>query len=126
MPMFLACPECGSPMRLRHHSRGAFLGCSKYPECKVTRAATPELLEKAQADDAAEDADEAPRERPKRRRPKLLTEQWQMRRRQRRLLRGLAIGLFYLIGAPIVLWVMILMAAGGRMGGASPRALVWV
>lgn len=28
------CPTCGSPMILRHGKYGAFLGCSKYPECK--------------------------------------------------------------------------------------------
>jgi DNA topoisomerase-1 len=29
-----SCPTCGSPMILRHGRFGAFLGCSKYPECK--------------------------------------------------------------------------------------------
>lgn len=29
-----ACPNCDSPMTLRHGRFGAFLGCSKYPECK--------------------------------------------------------------------------------------------
>jgi DNA topoisomerase-1 len=28
------CPKCGSPMKLRHGRFGAFLGCTKYPECK--------------------------------------------------------------------------------------------
>jgi DNA topoisomerase-1 len=28
------CPTCGSPMTLRHGRYGAFLGCSKYPDCK--------------------------------------------------------------------------------------------
>lgn len=28
------CPNCGSPMTVRHGKFGAFLGCSKYPECK--------------------------------------------------------------------------------------------
>lgn len=28
------CPNCGSPMTVRHGRYGAFLGCSKYPECK--------------------------------------------------------------------------------------------
>lgn len=28
------CPSCASPMILRHGRFGAFLGCSKYPECK--------------------------------------------------------------------------------------------
>lgn len=29
-----SCPTCGSPMTLRHGKYGAFLGCSRYPECK--------------------------------------------------------------------------------------------
>ncbi len=28
------CPNCGSPMTIRHGRYGAFLGCSRYPECK--------------------------------------------------------------------------------------------
>lgn len=28
------CPECQSPMKLRHGRYGAFLGCTKYPECR--------------------------------------------------------------------------------------------
>lgn len=28
------CPNCGSPMTVRHGKFGAFLGCTKYPECK--------------------------------------------------------------------------------------------
>ncbi len=40
------CPECGAPMKLRPGRRGLFLGCSKYPKCKGTREAPPELLEK--------------------------------------------------------------------------------
>jgi len=28
------CPLCGSPMTVRHGKFGAFLGCSKYPDCK--------------------------------------------------------------------------------------------
>lgn len=28
------CPQCGSEMKLRHGRFGAFLGCSRYPECK--------------------------------------------------------------------------------------------
>jgi DNA topoisomerase-1 len=43
------CPECGSPMKLRPSRRGYFLGCSKYPKCKGTREASPELLEQVQA-----------------------------------------------------------------------------
>jgi DNA topoisomerase-1 len=43
------CPECGAPMKLRPSRRGYFLGCSKYPKCKGTREAPPELLEQVQA-----------------------------------------------------------------------------
>jgi DNA topoisomerase-1 len=43
------CPDCGAPMKLRPGRRGYFLGCSKYPKCKGTREASPELLEQAQA-----------------------------------------------------------------------------
>jgi DNA topoisomerase-1 len=39
------CPDCGAPMKLRSSRRGYFLGCSKYPKCKGTREASPELLE---------------------------------------------------------------------------------
>ncbi len=39
------CPECGGPMKLRSSRRGFFLGCGKYPKCKGTREAPPELLE---------------------------------------------------------------------------------
>ena len=39
------CPECGAPMKLRPGRRGYFLGCSKYPKCRGTREATPEMLE---------------------------------------------------------------------------------
>ena len=39
------CPECGGPMKLRNSRRGSFLGCAKYPKCKGTREAPPELLE---------------------------------------------------------------------------------
>jgi DNA topoisomerase-1 len=28
------CPNCGSHMKVRHGKFGAFLGCTKYPECK--------------------------------------------------------------------------------------------
>jgi DNA topoisomerase-1 len=46
------CPECGSPMKLRPSRRGYFLGCSKYPKCRGTREASPELLEQVQAGSA--------------------------------------------------------------------------
>jgi DNA topoisomerase-1 len=39
------CPDCGAPMKLRNSRRGFFLGCSKYPKCRGTREASPELLE---------------------------------------------------------------------------------
>jgi DNA topoisomerase-1 len=38
------CPECGAPMKLRPGKRGFFLGCSKYPKCRGTREAPPDLL----------------------------------------------------------------------------------
>jgi DNA topoisomerase-1 len=43
------CPECGAPMKLRPSKRGYFLGCSKFPKCRGTREAPPELLEQVQA-----------------------------------------------------------------------------
>ena len=42
------CPECGGPMKLRPARKGYFLGCAKYPKCKGTREASPELLEQLQ------------------------------------------------------------------------------
>ncbi len=42
------CPECGAPMKLRPGRRGFFLGCSKYPKCRGTKEAPPELLEAVQ------------------------------------------------------------------------------
>jgi DNA topoisomerase-1 len=42
------CPECGGPMKLRPSKRGFFLGCAKFPRCKGTREAPPELLEQLQ------------------------------------------------------------------------------
>jgi DNA topoisomerase-1 len=47
------CPECGAPMKLRPGRRGFFLGCSKYPKCKGTREASPEILERIQTPAAA-------------------------------------------------------------------------
>lgn len=35
-----ACPKCGSPMVLRSGRFGKFIACSKYPECKTTKAIT--------------------------------------------------------------------------------------
>jgi DNA topoisomerase-1 len=37
------CPECGAAMKLRQGRQGYFLGCSKYPKCKGTREAPPDL-----------------------------------------------------------------------------------
>jgi DNA topoisomerase-1 len=43
------CPDCGGPMKLRPGRGGKyFLGCAKYPKCRGTREASPELLEKLQ------------------------------------------------------------------------------
>jgi DNA topoisomerase I len=43
------CPDCGGPMKLRPGRGGKyFLGCAKYPKCRGTREASPELLEKMQ------------------------------------------------------------------------------
>ena len=43
------CPDCDGPMKLRPGRRGYFLGCAKYPKCKGTREAPPELLEQVAA-----------------------------------------------------------------------------
>src|SRR5262249_11357526 len=43
------CPDCGSPMKLRHSARGSFLGCSKYPKCQGTGPLSEELMEKTPA-----------------------------------------------------------------------------
>jgi DNA topoisomerase-1 len=42
------CPKCEAPMKLRPGRGGYFLGCSKYPKCRGTREAPPELLEQLQ------------------------------------------------------------------------------
>jgi DNA topoisomerase-1 len=44
-----SCPECGGPMAVRQSRRGPFLGCKKFPKCKGTREATPEILEQLHA-----------------------------------------------------------------------------
>ncbi len=50
------CPECDAPMVVRQSRRwgknNVFLGCSKYPKCKGTREAPPEVLEQLQASPA--------------------------------------------------------------------------
>ncbi|HOD83537.1 MAG: DNA topoisomerase 1 [Planctomycetes bacterium ADurb.Bin126] len=38
------CPDCGAPMNVRFKFRRAFLGCSRYPQCKTT-AGVPEGIE---------------------------------------------------------------------------------
>jgi DNA topoisomerase-1 len=45
------CPECGGAMRLQQNRRRGtyFLSCTKYPKCKGTREAPPEVLEQLQA-----------------------------------------------------------------------------
>jgi DNA topoisomerase-1 len=43
------CPECGGAMKLRQGRGGYFLGCAKYPKCRGTRQASPELLEQLAA-----------------------------------------------------------------------------
>jgi DNA topoisomerase-1 len=40
------CPKCDAPMKLRPGRGGYFLGCSKYPKCRGTREASPEILDK--------------------------------------------------------------------------------
>jgi Topoisomerase DNA binding C4 zinc finger/HNH endonuclease len=40
-PAIPPCPVCQTPMRLRSGARGAFWGCSRFPDCRGTRAATP-------------------------------------------------------------------------------------
>ncbi len=43
------CPQCGGPMKLRPGRGGKyFLGCSKYPKCKGTLEASPDLLAQLQ------------------------------------------------------------------------------
>lgn len=44
------CPDCNGPMKLRRGRGGSyFLGCTKYPKCKGTREAGPELLDQIHA-----------------------------------------------------------------------------
>ena len=49
------CPECGSPMRLQKSRFGGryFLGCTKYPKCKGTAKASPELEQQIAAAEGA-------------------------------------------------------------------------
>ncbi len=36
------CPECGSPLVIRHGKFGKFLSCSKFPDCKFTKTLVEE------------------------------------------------------------------------------------
>lgn len=36
----VGCPQCGKPLRERTGSRGTFIGCSGYPECRFTNEGT--------------------------------------------------------------------------------------
>ncbi len=47
------CPHCGAAMKLRPGRGGYFLGCSKYPKCKGTREAGPDILDQLRGDGAA-------------------------------------------------------------------------
>ena len=40
------CPKCGSPTSIRRSFRGAFCGCTRYPECKGTAPVPPGALPK--------------------------------------------------------------------------------
>jgi DNA topoisomerase-1 len=40
------CPGCRAPMVLRQGRKGAFFGCSRYPECSVTRDASEQSQER--------------------------------------------------------------------------------
>ena len=37
LPSDQKCPDCGAPMQIKFSSKGQFLGCSRYPDCKVTQ-----------------------------------------------------------------------------------------
>jgi DNA topoisomerase-1 len=37
LPSDVKCPDCGAPMQIKFSSKGDFLGCSRYPECKATQ-----------------------------------------------------------------------------------------
>jgi DNA topoisomerase-1 len=52
------CPECGGPMKLRPGRGNYFLGCAKYPRCRGTQEATPELLEQIKAAESKNGAEE--------------------------------------------------------------------
>jgi DNA topoisomerase-1 len=44
------CPDCDGPMQLKPGRRGTyFLGCKKFPKCRGTREASPEIMEQVTA-----------------------------------------------------------------------------
>ncbi len=50
IPIEDTCPQCGAAMKLRAGRGGTwFLGCSKYPKCRGTKEASPDLLDKIHA-----------------------------------------------------------------------------
>lgn len=44
------CPRCAAALQLRRGSKGAFMGCSKYPECRFTRDPRPGEIPAARGD----------------------------------------------------------------------------
>jgi DNA topoisomerase I len=50
IPIEDTCPQCGAAMKLRAGRGGTwFLGCSKYPKCRGTKEASPDLLDRIHA-----------------------------------------------------------------------------
>lgn len=49
-----ACPDCGKPLSIRLGKRDRFIGCTGYPECKYTRAASEQAEEASQDTDKVE------------------------------------------------------------------------
>ena len=39
----IACENCGAPMAVKHGRFGAFLGCTRFPECRTTRPLIKEI-----------------------------------------------------------------------------------
>jgi DNA topoisomerase-1 len=44
------CPECGAAMKVRQGRKGVFLGCTKYPKCRGTREASPDVMDQMQGE----------------------------------------------------------------------------
>jgi DNA topoisomerase-1 len=45
-PPEITCPECGGPMKLKPGRWGKFFfGCAKFPKCRGTQKASPEIVE---------------------------------------------------------------------------------